>query len=208
MLTIVNRYILKEILLPFALSLLVFTFTLISGNLLKLSNLIINNGIGILVVIKIFLYFIPYLLAYTLPMAFLSAITITFGKFSQDNEITALRASGISVFTIINPILILALGLSFFSIFINNPLMARSHYKMRVALMEMGYKTPEALIKPGRFINTFNRYNFYIKEIDNKILKQVIIYENMDKNRVRTITAQEGYIELSENKNRLILHPT
>ena len=131
---------------------------------------------------------------------------VSFGKFSQDNEITALRASGISLTTIIKPILILAFIFSCFSIFINDPLVAKSHYKMRMSLVNIGYENPEALIEPGKFIDTFNQYTFYINSIENKKLKQIIIYESQENNTVRTITAEEGTLELPKDKKSIILH--
>lgn len=149
MLKIINRYILKETIVPLGLSLAVFTFALVSGNFLKLSDLIVNKGVHFSTVIKLFVYLIPYLLSYTLPMSLLASVIIAFGKLSQDNEITALRASGISLYSIMRPVILLSVAVSLFSVFINNPLVSKAHLHMRMALVDLGYQKPEALLEPG-----------------------------------------------------------
>ena len=73
MIKIINRYILKETFLPLILAISIFTFVLLSGNLLKLSDLILNKGISFFMVLNIFTFLIPKLLTYTLPMSFLAA---------------------------------------------------------------------------------------------------------------------------------------
>ncbi len=206
MLKIITRYILKETFTPLLLSLTVFTFSLLSGNFLKLSDLIINKGVNFFTILELFLYLTPYLLSYTLPISLLAAVTIAFGRLSQDNEIVALNASGISLYRIVYPVLLFSLGISLFSMFINMPIVAKAHYKMRMVLLDLGYKKPEALLEPGRFIAAFNRYIFHIKEIDGKKLKQIIIYESLENNTIRTIIAEEGLFEIPESKDGLILH--
>lgn len=202
---ILNRYILRELIPPFVVSLLVLTFTMVSGNLLKLSDLIVNKGVSLGIVLRLFTFFLPYLIGYTLPMAFLAAVIITFGRLSQDHEIIAMRSCGINIFKIIAPVLFLALLLSGFSIFINNPLVAQAHFKMRILLLNLGYQSPETLLEPGKFINTFDGYTFYIKDIKGNRLSQVIIYEHMDDNTVRTVTAKQGTVEISPDQTNLIL---
>ena len=85
---ILRSYILKELMGPFALSLVVLTFVLLMGNIVKLAELVINKGVNILDVGKLLLFLIPYLLSYTLPMAVLTGLLLAMGRLSHDNEVT------------------------------------------------------------------------------------------------------------------------
>jgi lipopolysaccharide export system permease protein len=200
-----HRYILKNVILSFVVMLVVFTLAITSGNMIKLADFIINKGIGIFVVLKLFLYLIPYLIAFTIPMALLTSCLIVFGKLSHDNEIVALKASGFSFYKIVFPVLIFALMVSFFNLGVNNKLVSSSHYKMRKELVNIGYENPEALIEPGKFIKAFNNYIFYFKEINDNELKQIIIYELENNKTLRTITARRGIIEKSDKESKLTL---
>ena len=88
---ILRNYILNECLTPFAISLGVLTLVFLLGYLPQLANKVINQGVSLPTVALVFLYNIPVLLAYTLPVAALATVILTFGRFSSDNEIIAIR---------------------------------------------------------------------------------------------------------------------
>ena len=102
---ILRKYLLKEVSLMFLLSLFIFTFALVAGNLIKLADLVINKGVNIVLIGKLFLFLIPFLLSYTIPMSSLSATLLVFGRLSSDNEITAMRAHGINLYKLTTPLI-------------------------------------------------------------------------------------------------------
>src|SRR5262245_5043863 len=102
--TIVHRYLFREICVPFALGLSIFTFVLLLARLLKLIELVVNRGIPIANVARVILYLLPAFLELTVPMAMLLAILIAFGRLSADAEITALRSSGVSLYQLAPPV--------------------------------------------------------------------------------------------------------
>ena len=89
---ILRNYILKECLAPFAICLGVLTFVFLLGYLPQLADKVINKGVSLSAVALALAYNIPILLTFTLPIAALSAVILTFGRLSSDNEIVALRA--------------------------------------------------------------------------------------------------------------------
>jgi lipopolysaccharide export system permease protein len=101
---IINIYILKEMMLNFRTSLIVFTFLLLAGRILRLTEWMVNHGIRLSQVLLITIYMIPYVLFYTLPMATLLGSLLAFSRLNEDNEITALKSSGISIFQILPPV--------------------------------------------------------------------------------------------------------
>ena len=111
--------------------LLIFTFALVVGNLIKLVDLIINKGVNIALVGKLFLFLIPFLLSYTIPMSSLSATLLVFGKLSADNEIAAMRAHGVNLYKVAVPLIIAGIILSLGSIILNDRILPEAHFASR-----------------------------------------------------------------------------
>ena len=103
---ILRDYFVKEFIGPLFLALGVLTFVMLLGNLIKIADLVINKGVDFFSVAKVFLFMIPYLLTYVLPIAALTAVLLSLGRLSSDNEIVAIRASGIHLFSLIFPLLL------------------------------------------------------------------------------------------------------
>src|SRR3989338_6198485 len=105
---ILRKYALQELLHPFLLSLLFFTFVFFVGNLFKLADLLVNKGVGLLDILKILLLLMPSLLSYVIPTSALTAVLLVFGGFAQNNEITAMKASGVNFFLVALPVLLVS----------------------------------------------------------------------------------------------------
>lgn len=202
---IVQKYLLKEILSMFLFSLFIFTFALIAGNLIKLADLVINKGIDIKTVIKLFLLLIPFLLSYTIPMSILSATLLVFGRVSSDNEITAMRANGINLYKITFPLIIFGLLLSLCSILLNNKILPEMHFASRKIVKNIGFKTPAAYLEAGTFIKNFKDYIIFINEINKNQLKEIRIYQLKEGQPARTIIAKKGEFIPLPNQNGIKL---
>lgn len=189
---ILNRYITREFIGAFFLSIAVFTFALLVGNFIKMAELIINKGVALSSLLKLIFYLIPYLLTYTVPMAMLTATLISFGRLSSDNEIMAMRSLGISVLTISLPLFALGLIVSVISIPLNDKLLTKSHFASRKVLKEIGLRTPAAYLEAGTFIKDFDGYIVFIHEIKGNELKNIRIYQPQENRPTRTITAKGG----------------
>src|SRR5579872_1170327 len=96
---ILSRYILKEFLANLALGLLIFTFVLLLDHLFELVDLLVNKGVGLGLTLELLFLLLPSSLSLTLPMSTLLATLLTFGRLSENNEITAVRASGLSAWS-------------------------------------------------------------------------------------------------------------
>ncbi len=91
---LINRYILREIAVPFCMILFVLTFVLLMGKILQVMDLMINKGIGFVEIALLILFLIPSFLVFTIPVSLLIAILIGLGRLSGDNEWTVLKMSG------------------------------------------------------------------------------------------------------------------
>src|SRR3989338_9339791 len=128
---ILRKYIIKETIIMFLFSIAIFTFTLVVGNIIRLAELVINKGVDARLVGKLFLYLIPFLLSYTIPMSILASALLVFGRLSGDNEIVAIRSSGINIYRLSFPLLVIGLAFSLLSIVLNNDLIPRMHFEYR-----------------------------------------------------------------------------
>ena len=106
---LINRYILKEIAVPFCMILFVLTFVLLMGKILQLMDLMINKGVRFTDIAQLMLFLMPSFLMFTIPISLLIAILIGMGRLSGDNEITILKMSGVSLYQLSFPVAFAAL---------------------------------------------------------------------------------------------------
>jgi len=206
---ILRNYLLKEFSGPFFLTLGVLSFLMIIvGNLKKIADLVINKGVDIISVTKLFLLMTPYIITYALPISILVAVLMSLGRLSSDNEIIAIRASGINLFKLIAPLLILGLILSLGLVLFNDRAASYAHYEYRKTLIDIGVKNPTAAFEEGVFINSFQKYVLFIYKVDQKHnrLLNVRIYEPQGEDKpTRTIVARSGEFITVPEKNTVKL---
>jgi len=202
---IIRHYILKDFLSAFFFSLAGITFIMVLGNLIRISDLIIRKGIPVLIALKAFLYFIPYLFEFTIPLACLLGALLSMGRVAADNELIPIRNAGISLLRIFDGFLILGLIASLFLIILHNKIMPELHYQSRALLKSVAQKNIYSLIEPGVFIDTFPNYILYVGDIKGNTLKNVIIYEILQDKPSRTTFAQRGEFISEENALRIKL---
>jgi len=106
--TAVNRYIFKELIPPYAMNLLFFIFVFLMRQILEITNVIVNYQVSLTAFFLMLAYSMPYFLAYIIPMSVMMSVLLTFLRLSSDNEIVALKASGISVYHLLPPVILFA----------------------------------------------------------------------------------------------------
>lgn len=202
---IIRSYILRESVLPFLFSLGVLTCVFLLGNLIQLTNMVINKGVSLFLIGRVFLLYIPVLLGYTLPIACLVSVIFTFSRLSSDNEILALRTSGIHLNKILAPLFVVGLILSLVSIILNERLIPYAHHEQRKLLKNLGAKNPAALLEAGMFIHAFEGQILFIHKIDGNKLYNVTIYQPQPDGPTRTIIAKEGEFTPIPGENKIKL---
>jgi LPS export ABC transporter permease LptF len=202
---ILRRYMLKEWFGAFLASLGIFTLILSIGNLTKLVDLIISKGVESYFVLKLFLFILPFSLVYTVPIASLISTLLTFGRFSADNEIIAIRTAGISLKKVSIPFLILGIILSLISFILNNKVLPYTHYASREIVFKIGRQNPTAYLEPGTFVKAFKNHILFFYSMKHNELKNVRIYVTEKDKPLRTIIAQRAKIKGVKNRNALEL---
>ncbi|MFH1594252.1 MAG: LptF/LptG family permease [Candidatus Omnitrophota bacterium] len=202
---IIRNYVLKELVGPFFLSLLVSTMILATGNIVQIADLIINKGVSPVYVMKLFLCLMPWLLTFTIPISVLSSMLLAFGRLSSDNEIIALKSSGVSLYRIALPVLIAGFILSLSCVPLNDKVLPQSGFAARKLIKEIGIRNPIAMIEPGVFIKGFENYIIFVYNIKGNILKNIRIYQPQEGRPTRTIVAEEGEIISMPEQNAIKL---
>ena len=191
-------YILKELSYILLLSLAVLTFILVMSRLGKLTDLVINKGVELIDIVLLIIYSSPPYLTFTLPMAFLLSTIVTLGRLSTENEILALKASGVNLRWLFVPIASVAVFISIVALFNTNFLIPTSATLFRGTLLNVLKKGITVDDKEGIFNDTVPGVVIYIDKVDtqSKKLTGVLVSDDRDKDQRQTISASTGFIYL------------
>ena len=193
---IINRYIFKEIAYPFIIILFILTFVLLMGKILQIMDLVINKGVSVFSIVKIIFFLLPSFMLFTVPIALLIAILIAMGRLSADNEITALKTSGISLMQIYYPVAVASLITFVFTIFTSYFLVPQSNFATKRLLFNIIQQNATIGIKEKVFNADFKGFLFYAEKIpDNKnYMEGVIVSDNRIIGEQNTILAKRAYL--------------
>ncbi|MFQ6092399.1 MAG: LptF/LptG family permease [bacterium] len=204
---ILTRYILRAHIGPFFFGLAVITFVLVLDFIVDIFDLILGKGLSALVVLEVFVLNLAWMLALSIPMAVLVATLMVFGRLSADNEITAIKAGGTSLLTLIKPVLVCAFGLALFLVWFNDRVLPESNHRAKNLMSAIHRKRPTLTLREGVFINDFPGYSILIEQIDDKTseMRGISIYELKKAKTPVTIRAQRGKLDFSPEKDRLTI---
>lgn len=189
------------------IGLMVFTFMLLMEKILKLIELIVTRGVNISQILMLLLFIAPSFLIFTIPTAVLLGTLLAFGRLSSDSEVTACKASGISLYQLFIPVSlysVVACGLTAFLVFYGLPWGNRG---FRSTLYLIAQSKGDIEIKERVFNDAFDGLVVYVDKIpiDGKQMEGILIYDERDKVRVNTIFAREGYIVTNPKTQEAIL---
>ncbi len=201
---VLKRYVVGEFAGAFVFSLFIFTLVFTVGNIMQVADLIINKGVGILDVFRVFFLLMPSLLTFTIPMSVLLGTLLAFGRLAGDSEIQAMLYSGISIYRITVPVIILVLVLSMFCVLVNDRVATEFGFEARRVLKEVGVQNPRALIEPGVFTR-FGNYVIFAYGVQKNELKNVRVYIPKEGQPTRTVIAQTVALDFDKEKNVLRL---
>ena len=203
---IIDRYIIKEFVPPFFLGLLLFTFVLLINRIFGLTDLVVNKGVSLTVVLKLITYILPSFFTLTIPMAVLLAALVAFGRLTTDSEIIALKSTGFSLYRLMAPVMAMAVAAmlvtAYFSLYLG-PLKART-FKRDLFILA---KTRGLIgIDEGVFNDTFKNVVIYTQETPSPdVMKGVFISDERNPDEPYVIIAEKGALELDPSRGYAIL---
>jgi lipopolysaccharide export system permease protein len=200
--TITNRYLLKDMLAPFGINMLVFTFLFLMTQMVEITNWIVNYSLDVLDVLTMILFTLPWFLMFIIPMSVMMAILLTFLRLSSDNEIVALKSCGMSIYRLLPPVLFFAALGCLLTGFITLYAVPRSRAHMEEMALRLAASNVDIGLKERTFNTAFKKVMLYVSKIDtqNKKLLDIFIEDNRQADIVSTVVAPEGKL-FSEPEN-------
>lgn len=176
---ILDRYIIRQILLVTALGVVSLTVLMLLGNLFKqLRPLLIDSGAPPSIVMEFVMQVIPFSLIFAIPWGFLTATLLVYGRLSADNEITSMRMAGRGIWRIGMPALVLGVLFSAFSYYINIEVAPRSKDRIADIVWRAASINPKGLLREGQSITKFNNQEIFIDKREGDTLYGMHIYQN------------------------------
>jgi len=203
---IISRYVLKEVLTFFSISLLTFTGLLLTVRMLKLTSLIVNRGVDFSQIATVFLAIIPTFLEIALPMATLLGVMLAFARMCGDSEIVVLRASGISILRFIVPIGIFAVAIGGTGLFVSFVLRPWGFSTLSTALFEIARSKSTSGLTEGIF-NKIGQLTLYAEKIDYQTgdLTKVLVDDKRNDSQRKIVVAKRGKIVADEQTQTISL---
>ncbi|MGA2173631.1 MAG: LptF/LptG family permease [Verrucomicrobiota bacterium] len=170
-----HLYLTRQMLATLGMTVFVVTFVLLLGNVIKeILNLLVNRQATLSLALHGILLLIPYVLAFSLPIGMLTAALLVFGRFSADQELMAARASGISLVSLITPILLLSVAVSGLCAWLNFDIAPASRMAYKELLFRASAKNPSDILRPGEPVPLGN-YTILVGKKDGTNLENVIV---------------------------------
>ena len=195
-LPIIDRYIAKEIVAPFALGVGLLTFALVTGRLLKLTEMVVNRGVTLGNVASLIGYIMPAFLELTFPMAVLLGVLMGFGRMSGDRELIAARACGMSLYRLAMPVLGFAIVIWAISSWLSFSVRPWANRHLRDEIYELTQTRSAVGLKDKIFNRNFPGLVIYVDHISAKdeVLYGVMISDARNPAQQNTIIAKRGII--------------
>ena len=205
----IQRYLFKQFFFASASTVCLFVVVLIIGNAIKeILPLLASGKIEWSFFFDTLFHLIPSMVAYALPLGMLTATLLVLGRLSAQNELIALKASGLSLYYIVAPLLLIASLGTIFSLWVNYHWGPHSITYYRSALSNIIRQKPLQFIQAGTFVKDFPGYMFYIEKKHNDWVDQCWLWE-LDSQQASGVNvflhSEKGFLRYDEELNSIIL---
>ena len=187
-----SRYFIREMVLPFFFSLLMITFLLFINFLLRAVDRFLGKGLDVITILEYLFLNLAWIIALAVPMAVLLSTLMTFGRLSEDNEINAMRASGVGFLSIIRAPLMFGITIALLLIFFNNFILPDMNFHARLLSGDIYRKRPGMNIEPGIFLDNLPDYSMIVGGKEGEIMSDVRIFSKGKQEAQTSIHAKTG----------------
>lgn len=196
---IIDRYLVREFVGPFAAAVLGFTIILLSGLLFELTDLILVKKVEAGTVLRMLLYKLPSLIVVSMPIGVLFAVLLGMGRIVKDSEMTVIRSTGLSFQRLVVPLLLMAIVVSVTMVVANERIVPWANHEFENLVRQAVFRDPLPSVEERIFFRDGEGTVFYVREVDHRRreLRDVMIYETADREAAfpRMITAKRGTFE-------------
>ncbi len=175
--------------------------------MMKFADRLIGKGLGVWVIIKLITFNLAWMVVLVVPMATLVSTLMAFGSMSQNNEITILKSSGVSLKKMMAAPFIASIVVAYLLFLFNNDVLPDANHQAKILMEDISRQKPTLSLQPGVFSQDVANYAILAREIDKSTneLQNVVIYDYTNPTRVDVVTAQRGKIYFSKDQSKLIM---
>jgi lipopolysaccharide export system permease protein len=204
---IIDRYILKSLVGPFFLSFATIVFVLVLQFLAGFSDRFLGKGIGLADIVELVVLQSAWMVVFAVPMAVLVSVIMTYGAMTNNSEITVLRASGLSLFRLAAPVLVVAALLTLFVERFNNVVLPEANYRARVLMADIVRAKPAFGLTENAFSSFIDGYSIFVKDTDeaSREMRGVLLYDLTRPGYRTMVSAERGLIGFAGNDRYLIM---
>jgi lipopolysaccharide export system permease protein len=204
---ILYRYLLLEILPPFWVGLLGFTSIVFLGRMMKVTQMIVVKGVGLVEVLKICAYLLPYLLVFTLPMAATVGILLALNRLSADQEVVVMKTAGLSFIQLLPPILVFSLAVAALTLGLTVFASPWGQHATKELLTEVVKKRADLGIKEQVFNTDFQGLMLFINRVSshNGELEGIFAYDFRDRENPNTVYAARGQLNFDPAQQTIMM---
>jgi lipopolysaccharide export system permease protein len=204
-----HLYVIKSFVGPFIMTFFIVLFILLMQFLWKYVDDLVGKGLDFIVLAEMMFYASFALLPLAFPLAMLLASIMTFGSFGENYELVAMKASGISLFRIMKPLIVIAVLITAMAFYFSNNVIPKTNLKFSTLLYSVKKQKPELVVQPGIFTNEMDGYSIKVSRKDNKtkMLYDVMIYDHTKGQANESVTvADSGLMRITEDKKYMVLN--
>ncbi len=194
--SILSRYIFKELLTPFGVSLTFLTFIFLMTRIPEITNMVVNYNTGVTSLVMLLIYTVPRFMEFTIPMSAMIAVLLTAMRMSNDNEIIALKGSGISLFQLLYPVIAFSIIATALSLSITIWAVPWGKFAFAIKGVELAKSTLNLALKERQFNNTFENVMIYVTSIDIQTseFSDIFIEDSRNPDSVNITVASKGLL--------------
>jgi lipopolysaccharide export system permease protein len=202
-----SKYIINEIWPPFLASIVVFVFIVLAARILNIAEWVVNHGVHPAQMVGMIAYLLPGMILFALPASALMAVFIAFHRLSNDNEILALKSSGISLYRMLPPVVLVTTFCFAAALFISLFAAPWGHRSFKDLVFQIAHSKADLGIQERVFSEPFSGITFYVNSFSEKdrIMQDVFLVDRRDSSAIHTIVAKEGRIGLRPEARTIAL---
>ena len=175
--------------------------------MMRFADRLIGKGLDSWIIFKLIVFNLAWMLVLVVPMATLVATLMAFGNMSQNNEVTILKASGISLYKMMVSPIIGGIVIGYLLLLFNNDVLPDANHQAKVLMQDISRQKPTLSLEPGVFSQEVSNYAILVREINKNTneLTNVTIYDYTNPNKINVVTALKGKIFFSKDQTKLIM---
>jgi len=204
-----QRDVIRRHIGPFLFCTTTILFLLLMQFLILYLDKIVGKGLSIWVILELILMQVPSMVVLAVPMSVLVSTLIAFGQFSEQNELTAVKAAGISPWKLMSPVMMLGVALSVFMIWFSNWVLPEANFKAKSLFIDIRMKKPGFDLKPNLFYDGIGGYTFHAERIseDADTLFDITIFQDQTEKREQAVIgAKWGILSAMDSSTMLELN--